>query len=123
MIMKNFNEKRDEAKAVFFENYNFLHCYDFLYDFRYNELIPCVDNNNISHDSYVSFVEYATVFDTAEIFYLIEENYDGKMESIPKLAKIFDDWFEKFYNNITNSEYPTTLYGDYIHTDYEGLCY
>ena len=122
--MRNFNEIREDAKNVFFENYNFLKCYDFLYDLKNNELIPC-DKSSRSHDSYISFIEYATVFDTAEINYLIEENYndDDKMESIPKLSKIFDDWFEKFYNNITNSEYPTTLYGDYIHAEYVGLCY
>ena len=120
--MKSFNEKKAEAENVFFENYNFLYAKDFLYDFVNDELIPC-DKKSSSHDSFVSFVEFATVDDTDDIFYLIEENYDGKMESILKLAKIFDDWFDNFYDYITNTEYPKTLYGEYIHAEYEGLCY
>lgn len=120
--MKTFNEKREEAKNEFFMNYNFLYAKDFLYDFVDYKLIPC-DEKRSSSDSFISFKEYATVFDTDDIFALIEENYDNKIESIPKLAKIFDDWFEKFYNNITNTDYPKTLYGEYIHAEYEGLMY
>lgn len=122
--MKSFNEKKTEAENVFFENYNFLHAKDFLYDFINDELIPC-DVQRSSNGSFISLVEYATVFDTDDIFYLIEENYDDKMKSIPKLARIFDDWFEKFYDNITNTltNYPKTLYGNYIHAEYEGLMY
>ena len=122
--MKSFNEKKTEAENVFFENYNFLYAKDFLYDFINDELIPC-DVKRSSNGSFISLVEYATVFDTDDIYYLIEENYDDKMESIPKLARIFDDWFEKFYDNITNTltNYPKTLYGNYIHAEYEGLMY
>lgn len=118
--MKTFDEKKAEAENVFFENYNFLHAKDFLYDFVNDEMIPC-DKKSSSHDSFVSFVEFATVDDTADIFYLIEEIYDGTMESIFKLVKIFDDWFDNFYDYITNTECPKTLCGDYIYSEYAGM--
>ena len=121
--MKTFNEIREDAKNVFFDNHNFLYAKDFLYDFIDNKLIPC-DVQIISNGSFISFIEYSYAFDTDDIFGLIEENYDDKMESIPKLSKIFDDWFEKFYYNITNTltDYPKTIYGDYIHAQFEFAC-
>ena len=126
--MKTFNEKREEAKNEFFMNYNFLYAKDFLYDFLNDKLIPC-DEKRSSSDSFVSFKEYATAFDTDDIFALIEEeySYDGTKESfhkfVQRVSKIFDDWFEKFYNNVTNTNYSTTLCGEYIHAEYEGLGY
>ena len=129
-MMRSFNEIRENAKNVFFENYNFLYAKDFLYDFINDELIPC-DVKRSSNGSFVSFIEYATAFDTPDIFYLIEKeySYDGTKDSLNKfvlkLSKIFDEWFEKFYYNITNTltDYPKTLYGDYIHAEFEGLMY
>lgn len=138
--MKDFNKIVDEAKAVFFKNRNFLYAKDFLYDFINDKLIPC-DVKRSSNGACVSFIEYATVFDTDDIFALIEEeySYDGTEECyskfVDRVEKIFVEWFDTFYNFVTGMEYDPisdryiSKYGDIdvigtrIAAEYEGLMY
>ena len=109
--MKTFNEKREEAKKVFFKNRNFLYARDFLYDFLGDKLIPIEYKEKSDAGRYGSFSDYAKVYHADDIFELIKANYDGKRGCIQRLSKIFDEWFETFYSTMRNNGFPANDLG------------